>query len=138
MLLAVLCSLLAIVAMARWTAGGKEIIPWRTDFNAAVKEAQATHRPLMLYFTADWCGPCQSLKGTLWADPQVEKTLRNFVPVKIDEDQHPDIAQRFPGNYIPRYVIVDPELQQSKTTDGVLTSAEFITWLSQPKSQNDK
>src|SRR5438270_6455711 len=104
----------AVVAVSTWRQG-HEIIPWRTDFAAAREEARRAHKPVFLYLTASWCGPCQSLKSTLWADKDVEAALRGYVPVEVDVDQHPDIAKAYlftPRNLdggIPAYRVLDDD-----------------------------
>jgi thiol:disulfide interchange protein len=127
-LLAVLVALSAIVTIADLRQA-REIIPWRADFAAAQKESAATHKPVMLYLTATWCGPCQSLRGTTWADAGVEKTLRDFVPVKVDIDEHPDIARQYGGDAIPRFVVINESGTAVKATEGALPPEDFIAWL---------
>jgi len=111
------------------SGGDHELIPWRTDFRAASAEAQAGNKPLFLYFTADWCGPCQSLKQTTWADTDVEKALSKFVAVKIDIDAHPDIARQYPSEGIPHFVIAKSDGTAVRDTVGALPPADFLDWL---------
>ena len=121
---------IAIAAISRVRAA-KEIIPWRTNFADARKEADGSRKPLMLYFTAEWCGPCQSLRSTTWASKEVEKALREYVPVKIDIDEHPDLARQYVANSIPRFVVVDSGGTIVKAADGALPPEDFIQWLTQ-------
>jgi thiol:disulfide interchange protein len=127
-LFAVLCALVVIMVMSRWMAP-QEIIPWRADFAAAQRESAAASKPVLLYLTADWCGPCQELKHTTWADKSVEQALRSYVPVKVDVDQHADLAMRYGSNSIPRYVVLDKDGNIVKANEGVLDPREFIAWL---------
>ena len=41
--------MLLLFAQAR---GG--MIDWRSDHDPAFREARASHRPVLIYFTADW------------------------------------------------------------------------------------
>lgn len=107
----------------------KEIIPWRLDPPAAMAEARAKNKPAFLYFTATWCGPCQSLKHTIWADPSVEKALSGYVPIKIDIDQFGDLARQYPSDGIPHFVIVDGQGKVMRQTTGAMDSKEFLDWL---------
>ena len=131
LLFVVLVALTLIVGISQWrqASAGHEIIPWRTDFAAAQKESAATHKPVMLYLTATWCGPCQSLRGTTWADTSVDKALRDYVPVKVDVDEHPDIARQYGGDAIPRFVVIDQSGTVEKATEGALPPEDFIAWL---------
>jgi thiol:disulfide interchange protein len=127
-LFAILGALVLIAGISRWTAP-REIVPWRSDFAAAQRESSTAGKPVMLYLTAEWCGPCQSLKGTTWADPTVERALRAYVPVKIDVDQHPDLARQYGSDAIPRFVVLGKDGQIVKATEGALPPAEFLAWL---------
>lgn len=124
----------AVVGISIWREA-REIIPWRTDFSAAREEAKRAHKPVFLYLTASWCGPCQSLKTTLWADKNVELALRDYVPVEVDVDQHPDLAAKYlftPRNLdggIPAYRILDDEGRIKREATDAVPPAEFLRWL---------
>ena len=129
--LLILLVILGMVAVAGVSAltQPKQVIPWRTDWTAAQAEAQKTGKPLFAYFTAEWCGPCQSMKGTTWADADVETALRDFIPVKIDIDQHKDLAEAYAIDAVPTFAVLDEEGRVLKTTSGALRAADFIRWL---------
>jgi len=128
LLVAVLLGLLGVVIVSRWMAP-HEIIPWQSDLPTAQQESKTSNKPILLYLTAEWCGPCQSLKSTTWTDPAVESALRSYVPVKIDIDQHPDLARQYGSEAIPRFVVIDPNGNVTKSTEGALPPSEFIAWL---------
>ena len=132
---AVLVGVVALVA-ASTIFRPKEVIPWRTDFAAARTEAAQSGKPVFAYFTAEWCGPCQNLKTTTWASDRVETALRNYVPVRIDIDRHPDLFKRYgltPSNLdggIPAFRVIDPkggELRKEVT--GYMGPDDFLKWL---------
>ncbi|MGH7215244.1 MAG: thioredoxin family protein [Tepidisphaeraceae bacterium] len=121
---------LAVVMTVARMRQGKDIIPWRTDLATARDEAARLNKPVFLYFTASWCGPCQELKHTTWADADVEAALRAYVPVKIDIDQQPGIALRYdPDGIVPFFVATTPAGDPLKTHAGALPPDEFLKWL---------
>jgi thiol:disulfide interchange protein len=108
----------------------KEVVPWRTDYAAAAEEARRTGKPMMAYFTANWCGPCQSLKHTTWADKAVEAALRDYVPVKIDVDRNGELAARHRVGSIPAFVVLDAAGERLNSMEaGALPPEAFIPWL---------
>ena len=54
------------------------------DLEAALEQAQAENRPLMLDFYADWCITCKELEAFTFTDPRVHEALKGFLLVKAD------------------------------------------------------
>ena len=129
-LILALIGLAAIAAAVAWKrANAKELVPWRTDYAGAVEEARAANKPLFVYFTATWCGPCRTLKHTLWSEADVEAALRDFVPVKVDVDQQRELALRHNVDGIPRFQVQDADGQVFKVSVGAIGVSEFVEWL---------
>ena len=62
-------------------------IDWREgDVDDAFTEARETGKPVMLYWGARWCPPCNQLKQTLFKDPVFIAQTRNFIAVHLDGD----------------------------------------------------
>jgi thiol:disulfide interchange protein len=118
-----------VVSLVARALRPKEIIPWRTDFAAATAEARQSNKPVFAYFTAEWCGPCQELKSTTWADKSVEAALRDYVPVKIDVDRRDDLAGEYHVPAVPAYVVLGTDGKTLRRTDGALPPDEFLRWL---------
>lgn len=109
----------------------KDNIPWRKDLAAAREEAASSNKPVLAYFTADWCGPCQEMKGQTWADRRVEDLLRkSVVPVKIDVDAHSDLAMQFNVSGIPHIQLIRPDGTMGPARVGFTSADELLRWLS--------
>jgi len=110
-------------------------IPWQTDFDAARAEAAKSGKPVFAYFGATWCGPCQGLKTTTWADARVQQALRAYVPVHVDVDDHPDLSRKYvptpsnPEGGIPAFRVLDQKGQVVKELTGAAPPDEFLRWL---------
>jgi thiol:disulfide interchange protein len=126
---------LGVVAYVGWQKhqSSLELVPWRNDFSTAQQEARASRKPVLAYFTAGWCGPCQKMKTTTWNDPTVEHVLQGYVPVKIDIDQHNDLARKYEADRIPLFVVLDDAGKPVKRYEGMMYADEFVRWV---KSQN--
>ena len=124
-----LAGLWAVIGVSRLTAA-KEIVPWRDDFAAAQAEARQTGKPMFLYFTAAWCGPCQQMKRTTWTDGDVEAALREYVPTRVDIDRRTDLAMQYQVESVPQFVVVDGDgAVVKRNSEGALPPEDFLGWL---------
>jgi thiol-disulfide isomerase/thioredoxin len=123
-LLTIFMALLIIAALMK-VFEPRDIVPWRSEFAAAQAEAVEQNKPMLIYFTARWCGPCQRMATTTWA----ERALQDFVPVKIDIEQNPTLAIQFGVEPLPAFVVLRLDEQTMRMTDGFYDSRDFITWL---------
>jgi thiol-disulfide isomerase/thioredoxin len=84
-----------------------EEIAWMSNFEAAEKMAKETGKPLMLDFTAEWCGICRQMDRSFWIRPDVIELSKDFVSVKIDGEKFPQIADKFDVRGYPTVVFAD-------------------------------
>jgi thiol:disulfide interchange protein len=106
-------------------------IAWRTDYDAALLEAQQANRPLLVYFTADWCPPCQVMKRNTWPDRMVgELAEKHYIAVKIDVDLPTSdlVARRYAVMAVPTILITDPQ-GHALTAGGFQSTRELRTFL---------
>lgn len=109
----------------------KNLVPWRSDYAAARSEAAAQNKPLFLDFGASWCPDCQQMASMTWSNRSVADALAAYVPVSIDVDAHPAVAQQYQIKAIPAVFVVDPKsggiLKQWR--EGAMPPAQFLRWL---------
>ncbi len=98
-----------LVAMASHTVVGAEPSPvWRSDFKAALLEAEQRRLPLLVHFYADWCMPCQRMERDVFTAPKVKEFLgTHFVAVKLNSDHHQDIVRRYGVETLPSDLVID-------------------------------
>jgi len=129
-IMAVFVGVFAVVAASKlWTPA--ERVQWRGDLPAALAESRASDKPVLLYFTADWCGPCQWMKRNVFTDDALAVAVHGrFIPVRIDHDQRPDLIVRYQVEGIPWFAVLDPDGNPTRKLErGVETPQELVGWL---------
>jgi uncharacterized protein YyaL (SSP411 family) len=71
-------------------------IRWRPWGEPAFAEARRLGRPILLSLSAVWCHWCHVMDETSYSDPRVIAAVNeHFVPVRVDNDRHPDVNRRY-------------------------------------------
>jgi uncharacterized protein YyaL (SSP411 family) len=71
-------------------------IEWRPWGEPAFAEARRLGRPVLLSLSAVWCHWCHVMDETSYSDPRVIAAVNeHFVPVRVDNDRHPDVNRRY-------------------------------------------
>ena len=71
-------------------------IHWAAWGAEAFERAHAEDKLILLDLTAVWCHACHVMDETTYVDPAVVTLLNaEFIPVRVETDQHPDIAARY-------------------------------------------
>lgn len=109
-----------------WAFVGKDKV-WRHTFSDAETEARQLGRPVLLHFHASWCGPCRQMDSEVLNTGEVKRVLlERVVGVKIDLDQHPEIAEKYGVVQIPADVILSPEGKVLKKTVGYQGRDQYV------------
>ena len=116
-----------IGALVEWRRP-PELVSWRDNLTAAQAEATSSNKVVLLYFWAEWCGPCHRMSRATWADARVKQAMESFVPVKIDLDQQPDVARRYSVTAIPRIILLDRAVVLA-SKEGFVEPDALVQWL---------
>lgn len=85
-------------------------IQWREWREDAFRQAKESGKPILLSLSAVWCHWCHVMDETSYSDPDVIAYINDhFVPVRVDNDQRPDVNSRYNMGGWPTTAFLTPE-----------------------------
>ncbi len=129
--------LLGALLLQYWPAGEPVHLDeqlWSQDSQAAFVSSGETGKPVLVLFTADWCGPCQVMKRDVLHDASVAAELSDrVVPLYADIDQPEmnQLAGRYGVRGIPHLMLLDEQGNVLSSYGGARDPDTFIDWLNQ-------
>jgi uncharacterized protein YyaL (SSP411 family) len=85
---------------------------WKINWNSWSKEiferSSKENKLILLSLSAVWCHWCHVMDETTYSEPEIIKTINeNFIPVRVDVDQRPDIAERYNFGGYPTFAFLN-------------------------------
>lgn len=111
----------ALLAVGAWfvvPSKHADGLAFRPYSDAALAEASAAGKPVVIDFFADWCLPCKELEKFTFTDPAVAKALDGWVLLKADltKSASPEVAAlrtRWNVQGVPTIVFLGPDGKES-------------------------
>ena len=109
------------------------------SYKSALKKAEKEGKPLIVVFSASWCGPCQAMKKNVYPSAAIQAYHDKFVwaYLDVDDDSNKKAAEEFKVEGIPHIQFVNAKGEAidkqvgstspedfAKTLDGVLAKAK--------------
>ena len=124
---AFLVSLACLAAAGRAGATPPGLVRWRA-IGAGEAEAKKTGKPVLYFFTADWCGPCHLLEQQVFSRKDVAAQIaKDYIPVVVQDRARetgrnaPEmlkLADRYGLRGFPTLVVSRPGLDRGVTMEG--------------------
>lgn len=101
-------------------------IQWRKDIRAASRESSETGLPILMKFSAKWCGPCKLMKAETFTDPRLAEMINTcFIPVEVDTDQNEQLARRLRIESVPTTMVISPHGDIAERREGFQSAAQL-------------
>jgi thiol-disulfide isomerase/thioredoxin len=105
---------------------------FETDYEAALKKAAESKKPIFVKFETTWCGPCMIMNKLVFTSKAVAEAAEGVILVKVDGDKRKDLAEKYKIVGYPNAVILDAngkEIGRAGGYKGVKEMAELLTKL---------
>lgn len=105
-------------------------IAWIYTLNEGLQTAGNENKPMMVDFTAGWCGWCKKLDKDVFANPEVIEISKGFVNVKVNTDKYPADARKYSVRGLPTILFLDSEGKVIEQIIGYRGSDYFVSVMS--------
>jgi thiol:disulfide interchange protein DsbD len=104
------------------------------DLVAAKEQARRESRPMLIDFTATWCGACKELEKHTFADPAVQREASRYLALRIDatNDDEPAVQAVMKDLKVvglPTVLLVDSTGREKKRFNDFVQAEEFVAAL---------
>ncbi len=101
------------------------------DIERAFSQAKAQKKPVLLYWGASWCPPCNQLKATLFNRQDFAAQSKHFVAVFVDGDRPAaqKLGARFKVGGYPTMVLFTPEGSEITRLPGEADAPQVLSLL---------
>ncbi|MCE9589934.1 MAG: thioredoxin fold domain-containing protein [Planctomycetes bacterium] len=112
-----------------------DAVGWHHSYGSAVDQARVEGKPILVYFTADWCAPCSQMKREVFSQPDVGMFIRTHaVPLMLSlsspDAQTARLVERLRIEALPAFVIINADGEEIARTAGYLPEHVLLPWLS--------
>ena len=97
------------------------------DVGDAFAAAKTAHKPILLYWGAVWCPPCQQLNSTVFTRPDFIAKSRLFVAVHLDGDDAgaQKLGEEFRVSGYPTLVVLDADRHEMMRIAGGMDLSRY-------------
>jgi thiol:disulfide interchange protein DsbD len=117
------------------TPKGNVELAWLRDEAAAVADARAAGRPLLVDFMASWCLPCKEFELKVFSRPEVAEAMQRYTLLRVDLTHEEDdpalplVKKKYGADTLPAIRLVAPDGSVLAKTDEYLEPESFLRLL---------
>lgn len=101
---------------------------WHQEFASAQADAKRLDRPILVHFSAEWCGPCKRMDREVLHNRSFLDSLgRQVVPVKVDVDRDRELARRYQVESVPTDLFLTPDGRVLGVMNGFRSPEDYLS-----------
>ena len=108
-------------------------LSWQPTMRAALLEAEASDKPVLIFFHSSGCGWCARLRIEL-ESPDVRPVVEGFARAELDVDRDRALALRLQVESVPTLVIAGPDGREIRRIKGFMPAAQLRSALARALS----
>ncbi|MBI9016450.1 MAG: thioredoxin family protein [Phycisphaerae bacterium] len=113
-------------------------VQWQNDLKAGLEQAKAEDKPVLLSFSASWCGYCDKMKKKVYNNEEVLKLSENFIPVQLDYDINKEEVQNYKVDGVPDYFVLGADGTVVSHFTGYREAQDFADKLKNALTKSEK
>ena len=109
-----------------------------TTLDQALAQSRRSGKPVLLDFNAEWCGPCQMMKHSVFEGESGDAVLAAVIPVSVvdrmrEDGENPATTDRLQREYqieaFPTLVVFSPKTGRSQKLRGFRGGDWTLDWI---------
>lgn len=101
-------------------------IQWQPSYEVALAKAKESGKPVMIDFYTDWCSWCKVLDQKTYTDPKVVDAADRMIALKIDAEEHPEIAKKYKVEGYPHILFLSADGKVLHEINGFKPPEQFL------------
>ncbi len=116
-------------------------VKWVDSISSAKKMSAETEKPILLFFTADWCVPCRIMKREVFADKDIAQVInKTLIPLMIyaNEAGSDELFEQYNVGGTPVTIIINEKGDVFDYAVGGIGKNEFLHLINNLKLESSQ
>jgi uncharacterized protein YyaL (SSP411 family) len=119
-----------LALLSATAAAAPATVPWLRSDAQAFARARDEHRFVLLYLEAVWCHWCHVMDEKTYGNAEIAAEIAaRYVPLRIDQDLRPDLANRYKDYGWPATIVFAPDGSEIVKRQGFIEPQRFLRLL---------